>query len=64
MANAQRYRFASDDDGHNYLILESEVDTFEYWLSHEADDDYEGKDFNEDRIDSEHNYSFTDPQED
>lgn len=64
LANEQRYRFASDDDGHNYLILDSDTEEFEVWLANGEEDGYEGVDFNDHRIDSEHFYTFTDPRED
>lgn len=61
----QRWRFASDDDGHNYLIKEEDVQAFEDWLaSYDEDYDKHNKSFDDCRINSEQNYSFTDPKED
>jgi hypothetical protein len=66
---AQRWRFASDHDAHNYLIKEEDVNAFEEWLASydedaDPEDEYDGKDFDECRINSEHDYSFTDPRQD
>ena len=39
-----RYRFMSDDDGHDYLIEDGDVEKFENWLKAGPYwEDYDGK---------------------
>lgn len=64
-AGIQRFRFASDDDGHHYLIPAQDLEQFNEWvLSFEEDYeyDYTGKSFDEFRINGEHQYTFLDPK--
>lgn len=74
-----RWRFARDDDSHNYLIPAEKEAAFDHWLEHErglwgeihTDEEFEalkakytGEDFNDYRINSHEAWTFTDPQED
>jgi hypothetical protein len=61
-----RYRFVSDDDGHNYIIPAGMQKQFDRWLESCQDDapPYSGFTFDENRIDSPSNYTFTSPKED
>lgn len=61
----QRFRFVTDDDGHNYLIHADKHREFREWV--EAGPYWNStatRDFEDNRIDSEHFWTFTDPQED
>ena len=61
-----RYRFMSDDDGHDYLIEDGDVEKFENWLKAGPYwEDYDGKDFFDMALGtSVHFFTFTDPKED
>jgi hypothetical protein len=75
----QRFRFVSDDDGHDYLIPAEKKEQFNKWLEHQGrlwepglsdaefkkrDADYTGEDFGGYMTGrSPANYTFTDPQE-
>lgn len=60
-----RYRFVRDDDGHNYLIPAEDTQEFKLWLKAGPYwDNYKGKEFNNNMINSEHHWTFIDPQED
>ena len=58
----QRYRIMSDNSGHEYFIKVEDEKLFEAWVeATEADEtDYEGPDFDENRIDG--RFTFTDPR--
>lgn len=61
----QRWRFVHDEDGHSYLIHAGDEVAFRNWV--EAGpywDGYEGPEFDEHRINGEHDYTFTDPRQD
>ena len=61
LKNTQRFRFVSDDDGHNYLIKNTDTIAFEKWLAAGPYwEDYDGPDF--ESINSISEYSFVDPQ--
>jgi hypothetical protein len=67
---AKRWRFVSDDDGHDYLIPAELEKQFNHWVdsADPFDEDaaeYDGPDFNEFRTGmSPNSYTFTDPKED
>lgn len=77
---SNRYRFASDDDGHRYVIPDGKREEFDAWLEHEqklwkpglSDEEfervkaeYEGEDFNGYRIGGAPSLiSFVDPKSD
>lgn len=59
----QRYRILGDDSGHQYFIPVEQEKLFELWLKtfdEDWDSEYEGPDFNENRIDG--RFTFTDPR--
>lgn len=61
----QRWRFASDEDGHHYLIPVELKEEFDEWLENVyGGKNWKGTDFNS-YICSIHtdNYSFTNPEE-
>ena len=74
----QRFRFAKDDDGHDYLIPANLKEKFDEWLEHQGrlwepglsdeefkriEAEYSGPDFNDYRADYHpSNYTFLDPQ--
>lgn len=76
----QRFRFVSDDDGHDYLIPAEKKEQFDKWLEHQSklwggshsdeefkalEAEYDGEDFNTYGIGrSPEGYTFTDPKED
>jgi hypothetical protein len=57
-----RYCIWSDDSGHDYFIKVGEEKLFETWVAaaENYDQDYEGPDFEENRIDG--RFTFTDPR--
>lgn len=65
LKGVQRWRFDSDESGHAYLIHAEDKKQFDEWvLSFEEDYeyDYTGKNFDEFRINGEHQYTFLDPK--
>lgn len=68
MAEEQkRYRFVSDDDGHDYLIEVGKEDAFDKWLDavSSGDPEFEGEEFDDDAIGCNPScYSFADPRSD
>lgn len=60
-----RYRFMSDDDGHDYIIPADEEAHFRRWLACGPYwDNYKGKEYNDCRIDIPTFFTFIDPRED
>jgi hypothetical protein len=61
-----RYQLASDNSGHEYAIKVKDADAFYKWVESTEDDElaleYEGPDFEENRIDG--RFTFTDPRND
>lgn len=59
---AQRYCIVGDDSGHEYFIPVGQEEAFEEWVeaAENYDQDYEGPDFEENRIDG--HFTFTDPR--
>lgn len=79
MSTVQRFRFATDNDSHWYLIAVEKEQAFEQWLAHltaidnaESDeevenlwDNYEGEEFGDNRISGPAQaFTFADPKED
>lgn len=61
-----RYRLASDNSGHKYAIKVKDEEAFYQWVAATEDEEigleYEGPDFEENRIDG--RFTFTDPRND
>jgi hypothetical protein len=64
MSKEQRYRICGDNSGHEYFIKVEDVDAFYQWVESTEDEEialeYEGPDFEENRIDG--RFTFTDPK--
>lgn len=60
-ANSERWCFAKDDDGHNYLIPASRYNEFQEACDN-CNDDLINNEFDQFRCDSLSNYTFTDPK--
>jgi len=59
----QRYRIMGDDSGHDYYVPVELEEKFEEWANsfeEGTEDEYEGPDFQENRIDG--HFTFTDPR--
>ncbi len=58
----QRFRLVTDNDGHDYIILEGEEIDFYLWVeASENGDDFDGKDYNSRRVNNS-GWTFIDPQ--
>lgn len=59
-----RFRFVSDDDGHDYLIPADKESAFDEWMEYsDVSDEWSGEDFTDCRIDYSMNcYTFTNPK--
>jgi hypothetical protein len=77
MTEAKKYRFVSDDDGHDYLIPADKKEAFDAWLEHQGrlwepglseaefkarDAEYTGEDFDDYKCDSHQAYTFEKPE--
>jgi hypothetical protein len=64
MKTEQRYRIMSDDSGHEYFVPVEQEQQFEQWVAYTeevfADLDYDGPEFDVNRIDG--RFTFTDPR--
>jgi hypothetical protein len=74
---AQRYRFTTDDEGHNYLIPAEKTADFDAWLAHQeetwarqgdefkrVESPYVGEGFEGYRVNGVRSYTFESPLED
>jgi hypothetical protein len=74
---ADRYRFVSDDDGHDYLIPADKKEAFDRWLEHQSElwggphteEEFKaleascsGEDFDSYKIDAHQRYTFEKPE--
>lgn len=74
---AERFRFVSDDDGHDYLIPAEKKEAFDAWLEHQGklwgeshtdeefkalEAEYSGEDFDGYKVDAHERYTFERPE--